>query len=286
MGRMVYSITGGILCLLSLALHAKNSHIVDQTHQWKTTVVKTRPLSLVDNIIYHPDGSLYATLEQWFFGKLVRIGPDGKVTVLVSRINRADGLLLHNNKLYITEEVRRGRILEYDINSKRTRVLARNVRKPEGIDRFADGNIVISEDVFNGKILLLDQKNNVKVLLGKLSRPEGICVDAKQALYIAETGKNRILKYAKGRLSVVIDKVLKEPDQVECHQDGSLWITEDQRPGRVFRYKNKKLYLIARGLRAPQGIAFGKNNEVYIAEQGKRRIIKLVPVKKGIDHAE
>ncbi|NOY66674.1 MAG: hypothetical protein GXP13_04600 [Gammaproteobacteria bacterium] len=82
------------------------------------------------------------------------------------------------------------------------------------------------------------------------------------------------MEYDKGH-SKIIYKGLKNPDQIECATDGSLWITEDKRQGRLLRLQHGVLQVILSGLNYPQGIALHKDGSVYIAEQGKHRVIRL-----------
>lgn len=258
---------------------ATNGGVVDHTSRWRMQVFSRTPLPKVDNLAMHRDGSLYATLEMWYIGRVMRIDRRGIGRPVLKYLQRPDGLSLVKDTLYIAEERERGRIIQFNLVTKQRRLLFRT-HNPEGIAQFDEQHLVLTEDIPGGRLLLLRKADGaIKVLLRGLQRPEGICVATDRSIYIAETLTGRILKYSMASQSAtVLITGLIEPDQVKCHPDGSLWITEDRDPdGRLLRYHNNKLYLIATNLRSPQGITFDPQGNVYVAEQENARIIKLTP---------
>lgn len=241
---------------------------------WKYRVV-TQNLPGIDNLVMAPDGSLYATQElPHGAGKVIRLRR-GEVTLVASGFSRPDGLLLRGKFLFITEEISEGRVLEFDLASKKQRVLA-TLHNPEGIDTLPDGDLVVSEDSINGRLLRVrrDGTKAVEVILGGLNRPEGLVAKPDGAVIFAETATGRVLSYKSGEVNVVVDD-LDEPDQVEIAPDGSLWITEDTRDGRLLRLKDGALETVLSGLRSPQGMAFGSDGSVWLAERGRQRLLVI-----------
>ena len=59
--------------------------------------------------------------------------------------------------------------------------------------------------------------------------------------------------------------------------DGALWITEDRVGGRLLRYRSGRLETVLGGLHKPQGLAFDGCDWLYVAEQGRNRILRLRP---------
>jgi sugar lactone lactonase YvrE len=241
---------------------------------WKYRVV-TQNLPGIDNLVMAPDGSLYATQElPNGAGKVIKLRR-GEVTMVASGFSRPDGLLLRGKFLFITEEIAEGRVLEFDLASKKQRVLA-TLHNPEGIDTLPDGDLVVSEDSINGRLLRVrrDGTKAVEVILGGLNRPEGLVAKPDGAVIFAETATGRVLSYKSGEVNVVVDD-LDEPDQVEIAPDGSLWITEDTRDGRLLRLKDGALETVLSGLRSPQGMAFGSDGSVWLAERGRQRLLVI-----------
>lgn len=238
--------------------------------QWQ---VYAEDLPAVDNLAIGPDGSLYATLEHGGGnGQVVRLHDGRQVTVL-GGLNRPDGLLIAGRRLYVTEEVPEGRVIELDLASGRHRTLAR-LHKPEGLGMLPGGELVVSEDQVSGRLVRLRRDGTAETLTGGLNRPEGLAVAADGAIYVAETGTGRVLCFRNGLVeTLVVD--LDEPDQVKLAPDGALWITEDARPGRLLRFKAGMLETVLSGLQVPQGIAFRQDGTVLVAEQGRGRILAL-----------
>lgn len=266
-----------ICLLIFLALPAcvpvTSQPFADRSDSWQQAVFM-QDLPNVDNILMDRTGDMYATLERSRGeGQLVRIR-DRRVEVLVEGLHRPDGLASGEGLLFVTEEVKKGRVLSYHLHSGETRVVAQELRMPEGIEVMNDGNLVVSEDRKDGTVLLLSMSGERKTLLQGLNRPEGLCRDRVGVLYIAITADGTIIRLD-GKHATVLISGLNEPDQVECAEDGSIWITEDASPGRLLRYQSGRLELIRAMLDYPQGITFGPGTSVYVAEQKKGRILHL-----------
>lgn len=276
----VLSIVGGVAaCVLLVSTvfaeaRPDASEAATAGNGWAFRVV-ARDLPGIDNLVLAGDGSLYATQELRFGdGKVIRVD-GGEVATVVSGLSRPDGLLLREQKLFITEETASGRLLEYDLPEKKLRTLA-VLNNPEGVDISPDGDLVVSEDTMKGRLLLVrrDGGSPAKVILDELKRPEGLVVRTDGTIVFAETATGRVLSYRNGEVNVVVGD-LTAPDQVELAPDGALWITEDAKPGRLLRFMDGAVETVMAGLLAPQGIAFDPNGTVYVAEQGRHRILAI-----------
>ncbi len=241
---------------------------------WEYRVV-AQNLPGIDNLVMAADGLLYATQElPPGAAKVIQLHR-GQITTVISGLNRADGLLLHGKYLYITEGMPDGRVIEFDLSTKKQRVLA-TLHSPEGIDMFPNGDLVVSENILSGRLLRVSRegRRTVGVIFGGLSRPEGLAVKPDGTVIFAEAETGRVLSYKDGEVNVVVDD-LDEPDQVETAPDGALWITEDVNDGRLLRLKDGALDTVLSGLRSPQGIAFGADGAVWLAERGRQRVLEI-----------
>ncbi|MDH5526100.1 MAG: hypothetical protein OEY97_02180 [Nitrospirota bacterium] len=238
-------------------------------------------LPAVDNLARADDGTLYATLELGQGGgRVIKVAPDGTLSVVLQALDRPDGLLLVGDTLYITEEVRAGRVLAYGLKSGELRQIT-ILRNPEGIDRLPDGSLVVAEDRKQGRIVRIAPDGTVSELAGGLNRPEGLAVAPDGTIYIAETASGRVLALREGKLTPVASD-LNEPDQVAIGPFGILFVTEDARPGRLLKSFGNRMIPVLGGLAAPQGMAFRPPTPecgaaIYLAEQGTGRILELGP---------
>lgn len=230
-----------------------------------------RNLYKVDNILIGEQGEIYATIESQSQGRIVRLSNGERFTVAAG-LHRPDGLAMRWPYLYVTEEVDQGRVIQIDLRDFSRNVLA-NLDSPEGIDVLPDGGLIVAEDR-GGRIVTLARNGKIEVLVRGLRRPEGLAISPSGTVYIAETKTGRILAMTDEGLETVLAG-LTNPDQVEVASDSALWITEDAKPGRLLRYFAGRLEVVMSGLMAPQGIAFGRNGDVYVAEQGRNRILVL-----------
>ncbi|HSD97284.1 MAG TPA: hypothetical protein VLB06_09090 [Sulfuricaulis sp.] len=277
--RFFCGVAAVILAVSAVASESAEPEQVVAESGWKYRVMAEN-LPGIDNLVVAPDGSLYATQElPNGAGQVIRLHR-GEASVVTSGFSRPDGLLLRGKFLFITEEIPDGRVLEFNLASKKQRVLT-TLHKPEGIDMLSDGDLVVSEDSINGRLLRVrrDGVKAVEVILGGLNRPEGLVVKPDGTVIFAETATGRVLSYMSGEVNVVVDD-LDEPDQVEIAPDGSLWISEDTRDGRLLRIKDGALETVLSGLRSPQGMAFGSDDSVWLAEQGRRRVL-VIQAKDG-----
>jgi len=225
----------------------------------------------VDNIVIDAQGEIYASVESQSQGRIVRLA-NGKPLTITADLYRPDGLAIRFPNLYITEEVDDGRVTRLDLRNLSKKVLA-HLGGPEGIDFLSDGSLIIAED-HGGRVMRVTSAGESEVLFKGLHRPEGLAVSPSGTVYVAETATGRIIATTDDGMVTIIDG-LNFPDQVEIAPDGALWITEDAKPGRLLRYLSGRLEVVMAGLTAPQGIAFGRNGEVYVAEQGRNRILVL-----------
>lgn len=239
---------------------------------WRWSVFQSG-LSRVDNLALSSNDEVYATLERDHGnGQLISI-KNGKIKILLRNLNRPDGLAISGNKLFVSEEIRQGRILEFNLDTGKfvTRAILNN---PEGILVLPDGSLLIAEDTSQGRIMKVSPTGAVSVFLSGLSRPEGIRRGVDGTIYIAETATGRVLSNLNGLFKVVADS-LNEPDQLAIDENGDLWITEDADPGRILRLHNGKLEIMVRGLASPQGMVFDRHGRLLVAEQGKNRILQF-----------
>ncbi len=278
-GMALYIITAVIICgsfLLPLTAECGvrkaecSGPVAEKGYEFE---VMATGLPSVDNLTRTPDGSIYATLERrGGRGEVVRLWPDGKSEVILTGLKRPDGIRAGNGKLFIVEEVKKGRALEYDIKDKTLRVIKR-IGHLEGLAVISTNEIFVTKDRKKGKLIGLSLDGKGAVLASGLKRPEGIALGKKGELFIAETSTGRILEFRGGKIKTFLTG-LNNPDQLAVTTDGALLITEDANPGRLLSYDKGRLRTIARCLSSPQGI-LPLEDGILVSEQGRGRVLKF-----------
>ena len=127
--------------------------------------------------------------------------------------------------------------------------------QPTGLATGDDGEVYIA-DTGNGSIRVMSEKGKVTTLVSGLNDPTGLCW-ANGALYVAETGRNRICKIEDGKMTPVagINDAAVEAGVYEgAYSDG---------PIETARFDH------------PQGVAVDANGLIYVADTGNHAVRKI-----------
>ncbi len=127
---------------------------------------------------------------------------------------------------------------------------------PTGLAVDGDGLVYIA-DTGNGAIRTLDRKGNVRTVYTGLAEPMGLCWH-DGALYIAETGRSRILCLKNGALTVLAGDG-GEKDEYGVYGCG---FADGPAASALFEH--------------PQGIAVDEDGVIYIADTGNGAIRRLM----------
>ena len=122
--------------------------------------------------------------------------------------------------------------------------------------------------------MTVNMNGQVDLLVDGLSEPEGLALGRDGRLYVAESAKGRVLLVSPWGIRTMV-RGLDSPGQLAIAPDGALWITEGDDAGRVLRFFEGRLETVLGGMRNPRGIAIDEDGWVYVAEQGRDRIIRV-----------
>src|SRR5271157_4026037 len=90
-----------------------------------------------DDVAFDPRGNLYAT--EVMDGRVSARGTDGHTRVLRDDVPSANGITVHQGRLFIGECREGGRLLELDLNGGPPRVLLENLPMPNAMEVGPDG---------------------------------------------------------------------------------------------------------------------------------------------------
>src|ERR1035438_7736536 len=106
-------------------------------------------------------------------------------------------------------------------------------------------------------------------VLDGLSNPEYVAVDGTGAVYVADTGNDRVVKIALSGTTSVLAQVL-QPGAVMVDGKGNVWISE---LARVSQISSSGVFSIAAApLQTPRGLALTADGQLLIAETGTNLI--------------
>ncbi|MCB1865702.1 MAG: hypothetical protein KDG50_09750 [Chromatiales bacterium] len=278
------------------------------------------PLNLlrVDGLTFDSHGNLFAALEVIGNGGVSYIDKTtGTVVRLISNISGVDQIDSHPSGAFhftveLTPAQTTGRVYRMDVtydgsNTPQSATAtsistgATPTSNVEGLVTLTGsnaygnaGDLLISEDLSNGRLLKLELAGNnatPTILVGAgagLQRPEGMAFGdfggaATPALYVSETLNDRILRVAgNGTTSVFAlapGSTLFHPDNLEFGFGGWLYVTEDPGIGlsRVLRYDaNGNEQVVATGFNEPAGLAIDPaTGDLYISEQSSQNVWRI-----------
>jgi sugar lactone lactonase YvrE len=103
----------------------------------ETVSAKGGEIIAPDDVAFDPRGNLYAT--EVMDGRVSVRGADGRTRVLRDDLPSANGITVHQGRLFIGECRVGGRLLELDLDGGEPRVLLENVAMPNGMEVGPDG---------------------------------------------------------------------------------------------------------------------------------------------------
>ncbi|WP_372696471.1 hypothetical protein [Immundisolibacter sp.] len=238
-------------------------------------ITETIPLSRPNSLALDDDGALRYVTQATIPGALVRL-TDTRPKLVFGDFGEPDGLLVEDRILTVSEAEDDGRVMAYNRDTARLRVLAR-MQRPEGLLRRPDGSLVVAQNVPEGRLWVLRDDAEPAVLVEGLNKPESLCNLPDGRIGIAESGRGRIVAYGPQGLEVLADD-LDNIDRLACPADGSLWaVISRVRSGRLVHIVDGRHRTIARHLRQPQGIVLLPDGSLYLAESRANRVLRLAP---------
>lgn len=165
---------------------------------------------------------------------------------------------------------------------------------PEAPVLLADGGFLFVEmDPAKGWIIRFSADGRTRTVLAKTGRPNGLALDRDGGVWVAESAMRALLKLdLEGGFEVFADKCRDEPflflNDVAVGPDGGVYLTDSgialdviapdgelnpawrnlDYDGRVYRIDRhtRQVECVDRGLQFTNGIAFGPDGHLYVAE--------------------
>ena len=173
-------------------------------------------------------------------------------------------------------------------------IFASDLSVPEGPVLLADGSwLVVEMGPDRGCVTHVSADGQTKRRLARTGRPNGLAVDKEGAIWVAESQDPALLRLTMdGEVEVVLtacgDEPFLWPNDVAFGPDGALYMTDsgirfadfmqgtEVRPdylevpmyGRVYKIDTatRAIETLDSGLRFPNGIAFGPDQDLYVSE--------------------
>ncbi len=211
-------------------------------------------------------------------GSVVRINASGEQAPVATGLGRVAGLARDDlGSLFVAMTWGKGGI--YRIGSEGRRALVvKGIGYPAETAVDDRGRVYIAESLSRGRLLRYADEE-LLTWAGPLHLPKGVAVDVESSVYVCESASGRILRYhSDGARHVLVPSgILTQPGGITyTPQYRGLFVTEDRARGRLsFVSVDGPIVTLLYDLRYPKGLALDGQGDLYIAEQGRKRLLRI-----------
>ncbi len=233
------------------------------TGQLETISAKGGDIVAPDDVAFGPRGDLFAT--EVMDGRVSVRGTDGRTRVLRGDVPSANGITVHEGRLFIGECREGGRLLELDLDGGEPRVLLENVPSPNAMEVGPDGLLyfpvmganeiwrisldggepdivatglgvpdsvkfdsagqIVSTQVHSGQVLRIDPRTGEQNVLANLSPGLDNCAFVGDRLFVSNF-TGEITEVLDGTTNAVLPGGLNWPLDLAIGADGQLYIAD------------------------------------------------------------
>lgn len=145
-----------------------------------------------DDTAFDAGGNLYIT--EYYDGRVSVRGNDGRTRVVRDDIPGANGITVHQGRLFVDECRIGGRVLELDLNGGAPRVLAENLPMPNALEVGPDGKLYFPV-LGTNEIYKIDPDGGTpERVAGDLGGPTSVKFDAKGNIVSTQVGSGQVLR--------------------------------------------------------------------------------------------
>jgi sugar lactone lactonase YvrE len=219
-----------------------------------------------DDLAFDSDGALYAT--EVFSERVSVRTPDGQTRVLADQLPVANGITVHQDRIFVDEFRVGGRVLELYRDGRAPRVIAQDLVLPNALSAGPDGYLYFPL-VVNGEVARVPIEGGpVEIFVNGLSLPTAVKFDVQGRLVVVQSGNGEITRFElPTRQATRIAQVRTGMDNLAFSPSGELYVSNFS-DGGISRIgaDGSETVLIGRGLLGPYGLATSAEGEVYIAD--------------------
>ena len=227
-------------------------------------------------------------------GRLLRLDAPGSARVMVSGLRGPVGVAIGDGGRVLVAEEDAGRVVHLGPDGALD-VVADSLERPRWLAVGDDGTVYVSArgatKEYGGVVLALRAAAAPTLLAHGLHAPEGLAIH-DGVLYVATRGRQpgdhdpivRVPLAGQPNVSEHGDVALRKPVGLAVDAAGTLFatahrltLTDEHVTGVIARLdESPSVDLFASGAEAPQGLAFDRDGNLYLAERRSGRIVRFV----------
>ncbi len=244
-------------------------------------LVLAQNLSTPDDLVLAPDRSIY--FSDVGDRTVMRLDPDGKVTVVISNLVEPEGLAFLPDGSMVVGEQGKNRLLRYDFKTQQlsTFLQMENRTTHPGVDGFifeGRSQTLIVPDSPNGTLLRVSIDGKIlKTLASGMARPVGADVEANGNILVADENGNAIVRVLRDGGTPKLLARVPLPDDVIVDTLGNIYVnTLGDNAIHYIDARTGASRVLTRNVSNPQGVIFDADGNLIVTDPGNHRIVKLV----------
>jgi sugar lactone lactonase YvrE len=225
------------------------------------------PIVAPDDVAFDSHGTMYAT--EVMSARVCARTPDGTVRVVADNLPGANGITVHQDRVFIDEFRRGGRIFElYPYTGRAPRLIADDLRGPNALMVGPDGKLYFPL-VPLGEVWRVDIESGVREKVADgLKAPPAVKFNRRGELIVPQAGTGEVVRIdVQSGAKTVIAKVRPGIDNLVFSPDNRLFISHFVDGGVdevATDGSNTERVLVPGGLVGPWGLACGSAGQLYI----------------------
>ena len=145
-----------------------------------------------DDVAFDPRGNLYVT--EYYDGRVSVRDVDGRTSVLRDDLPGANGITIHQGRLFVNECRIGGRLMELDLNGGAPRVLLENLPMPNAMEVGPDGKLYFPMLGTNEICRISPEGGAPERVAADLGGPTAVKFDAQGHIVSTQVGSGQVLR--------------------------------------------------------------------------------------------
>jgi sugar lactone lactonase YvrE len=221
-----------------------------------------------DDVAFDDHGNLFTT--ELMYDRVSVLDRNGSVETFASGISVANGLTVVGERVFVTEFIAGGRILEIFSGGRTPRVIARDLMFPNALSLGADGNLYFPESIPGGAVSRVPLLGGqVERVVGDLQFPTAVKFDAAGNLFVVEAGNGAISQIdSQTQRRQILANTERGIDNLEFSPSGSI-IVSNWNDGSIREIDRKTVAareLVKGAVLGPFGLAVAPDGALIVAD--------------------